>query len=232
MTTDPIIIRSKTRKRSVALSVEPDGSLRVLAPERTSLKWIKAFIDQKEGWIRRRRKELTIQEQRRPAPLKEGSFISFYGQKLRLVLTNQEEGIEGDTLKLRVSAPPTSETFSEEIKMALRLWAKQQARRLLPERVQYWAKQTGLSPTRVIITAPQKRWGSCTAKDEIRLNWQLIMASPEVADYVIVHELAHIRHKHHGPAFWRRVEKILPDYKKRQKELKVWAQNDVLSSCA
>ncbi len=232
MITDPTIIRSKTRKRSVALSVESDGSLRVLAPERTSLKWIKAFIAQKEGWIRRRRKELELREQMRPEPLKEGSFISFHGQKLRLALTDQGEGIEGDTLKLAVSAPPASETFSEELKMALRLWGKSQARRLLPERVHYWAEQTGLTPSRIIITAPQKRWGSCTAKDEIRLNWHLIMAAPEVTDYVIVHELAHIRHKHHGPAFWRRVEKILPDYKKRQKQLKLWAQNDILASCA
>jgi predicted metal-dependent hydrolase len=225
MTQEPIILRSKKRRRSAALTVEPDGSVRVLAPMRTSMKWIESFIAQKADWIRQRQDELRAR-QKNDDPLKEGARVPFQGEKLEITLSAGPQGRDGTFLRLAATAAPDSPHLSEDIALALRLWYRKEARRILPERVAYWAAKTGLSPQKVMITGPQKRWGSCSAQDEIRLNWKLILLPQDLCDYVIVHELSHIPHKHHGSAFWRKVEKIVPDCKERRKRLRDWEQTN------
>jgi predicted metal-dependent hydrolase len=91
---------------------------------------------------------------------------------------------------------------------------------LLPGRVSYFSQIMGLKPTGITITGAQKRFGSCSGKNRISFSWRL-MRYPEAAiDYVVVHELAHIRHKNHGKDFYALIESILPDYKERKKLLK------------
>lgn len=113
----------------------------------------------------------------------------------------------------RVAAHP--EPTAEEIAVL-----KQRAREILPQKVAFFAQQMGVTPTGVRITSAQHRFGSCSAKNSLCFSWRL-MRYPEAAiDYVVVHELAHIKQHNHSAAFYRVVQSVLPDYREREKLLR------------
>ena len=91
---------------------------------------------------------------------------------------------------------------------------------VIPRRVAYYAEKLGVSYGKITLRQQKTRWGSCAANGKLNFNWLLILAPPEVLDYVVVHELCHRREMNHSQAFWKEVEKILPDYRERQKWLK------------
>ncbi|MBQ7034708.1 MAG: M48 family metallopeptidase [Clostridia bacterium] len=97
---------------------------------------------------------------------------------------------------------------------------RQRAKELLPQRVAYYAPLMGVSPASVRITSAKTRYGSCSGKNAICFSLYLMEKSPRAVDYVVVHELAHIKQHNHSPAFYKEIEKILPDYRERIKELK------------
>ena len=99
---------------------------------------------------------------------------------------------------------------------------KEKALPYLTERTEYFANIMGVKPTGIKITSAKKRFGSCSGKNSICYSWRLMQYPPEAIDYVVVHELAHIVHKNHGKEFYSLIEKILPDYKKREKILKMY----------
>ena len=94
------------------------------------------------------------------------------------------------------------------------------AKALLPLRIAYFARQMGVSPARVTVTGARTRWGSCSGKGNLCFSWRLMLAGPEEIDYVVVHELAHLREMNHSPRFWALVEAVLPDHKQRRQRLK------------
>lgn len=199
------ITRSAKRKRTVALQVQPDGSVQVHAPLRTSLKWIEAFVASRARWIERRRREVQAKRQAAQLVLTPETPVPYLGAYAPLAHYCPEARGMTDPAELRTE---------------LVLWYKKQARRELPARTAAWAEKTGLKPSKVLVSAPRQRWGSCNEKNEIRLSWRLILAPPELVDYVIVHELAHIPHKNHGRSFWNCVARFLPDWQARRKALR------------
>ena len=94
------------------------------------------------------------------------------------------------------------------------------ALQVFPERVEYYARQMGVSYGRITIREQKTRWGSCSGKGNLNFNWKLTLMPPEVLDYVVVHELAHRREMNHSRDFWKIVEQVLPDYQERRKRLK------------
>lgn len=100
------------------------------------------------------------------------------------------------------------------------LQLKSKAKQIIPKRVEHFSKIMGLKPTGVKITSAQKRFGSCSGKDSLCFSYILMQYPDEAVDYVVVHELAHIKHKNHGRDFYRLIESVLPDYKQREKLLK------------
>ena len=95
-----------------------------------------------------------------------------------------------------------------------------QAKEYLPMRVDYWSDIMGLTPTDLKITSARTRFGSCSGKNSICFSWRLMQYPPEAIDYVVVHELAHIRHHNHSPAFYALIERYMPDWRERMKLLK------------
>ena len=95
-----------------------------------------------------------------------------------------------------------------------------QAREYLPMRVDYWSGIMGLTPTGLKITSARTRFGSCSGKNSICFSWRLMQYPPEAIDYVVVHELAHIRHHNHSPAFYALIKRYMPDWRERMKLLK------------
>lgn len=121
-------------------------------------------------------------------------------------------GLERQRARQAAAPPPPTE---EEIRRL-----KEQARALLPEKVAYWSRRTGLIPTGVRITAARTRYGSCSGKNSLSFSCFLMNAPEEAIDLVVVHELCHIRHKNHGPGFYALLESILPDHRQRRELLR------------
>ena len=108
----------------------------------------------------------------------------------------------------------------EIIKESMQLWYKQKAREIVIEKIEYYSKHFQTMPNSIKIKAQKTRWGSCTYKNDLALNYKLIMAPPDVLDYVVVHEMCHMEHKNHSKNFWNRVSSIMIDYKEKRNWLK------------
>lgn len=111
-------------------------------------------------------------------------------------------------------------SLQEEVRLEILLWLKKRAKAKFQRRMDFWAQHLGVRYRRLSITNAGRRWGSCSVKNDIRLNWRLIMAPLPILDYVVVHELCHVRHKNHGPHFWAQVASVMADYKARRRALK------------
>ena len=164
--------------------------------------------------IRSKRKtiELSIDDDFVPlvkAPLKMST------EDIEKFVLKHEKWIKKHVLKKREHAEKYS--LSEEEISVL----KMKALPYLTERTEYFAKIMGVKPSGIKITSAEKRFGSCSAKNSICYSWRLMQYPPEAIDYVVVHELAHIVHKNHGADFYKLIEKYLPDYKNREKLLKL-----------
>ena len=97
---------------------------------------------------------------------------------------------------------------------------RQQAKDILPDKVNAFAHQMGVQPTGITITSAKTRWGSCSGKNRLSFPYRLMLLPEPLIDYIVVHELAHIREKNHSPRFYAVVERYLPDYRERQKQLR------------
>ena len=117
--------------------------------------------------------------------------------------------------KERVEAEPTEKLTREKV-IAL----AEEALKVIPERVEYFAKVIGVTYGKITIRNQKTRWGSCSSKGNLNFNCLLMLAPPEVLDYVVVHELCHRKQMNHSKAFWLEVEKVLPNYKEVRKWLK------------
>jgi predicted metal-dependent hydrolase len=211
------IIRSK--RKTIALVVQRDGSLIVRAPLRTPEKTIRELVEQKSGWITRSREKMRstqpIQHQ-----FAEGETFPLMGKPHPLKIVKSQRAslsFEGGALLLAEKARPRArEAFTR--------WYRQMAQLLLPGRVEALAKKHGFKPAKIRITSARTRWGSCSSTGTISLTWRLVMAPPEVIDYIVVHELVHLDVKNHSKTFWNAVAALMPDYKKHVDWLKKHGQ--------
>lgn len=207
------IIRSK--RKTIALVIERDGSLIVRAPLRIPEKTIRELVQQKTDWITRGQEQMR-QNQPRQRQFNEGEILPLMGQQHPIKIVQRQRTsltFEGGVFRLSEKAQPrASEAFSQ--------WYKQMAAILLPARLEALAKKHNLRPKKVRISSARTRWGSCSTSGTISLTWRLVMAPPEVIDYVILHELAHLKHPNHSKDFWNTVAALMPDYKKHLNWLK------------
>lgn len=139
---------------------------------------------------------------------------------LRLIeqfIASHEKWIAKHREKLRRRAEFDEAHFSDEVQIQSLIT---RAKAILPEKTEYWAKIMGVTPTGVRITRAKKRFGSCSPENRIAYSYRLMAYPEEAIDYVVVHELSHIRHKNHSPDFYAFVARFLPDHKAREAILK------------
>ena len=108
---------------------------------------------------------------------------------------------------------------ADEIEKAVVTWLKKQALPHFAQRAFHFARLHQLTPPQVMLSSANSRWGSCNSRREIRFSWRLIKASPALIDYVVCHELAHLRHMNHSASFWAEVKRMCPEYEQLKKEL-------------
>ena len=213
------LVRSK--RKTLSLIVETDGTLTVRAPLRMNESDIRKFIEEKRGWIKRKQ-VVALEDARPPRQYVEGERFLYLGKEYPLCIIPAEDPRRGDgkpalvmedTFKLSASAQPQAQSYFEA-------WFKKQARTVLTERVAFFARSHKIKAGKVRISSAKTRWGSCSPKKTLSFTWRLVMAPLEIIDYVVVHELCHLEEMNHSKSFWAQVEGILPDYKARRKWLK------------
>ena len=191
----------RSRRKTLALVISREGELVVRAPLRASKAWIESFIQEKEPWIREKQAEI---HSRRDCGItgETDQLLPFRGETLTIAAASVPQvERQGALLLVPEGAGP------EEIAG----WLRKQAAEALPALLERRAKELGVSYTGFHLSEARRSWGSCTAKGAIRLSWRLLMCPPELADYVAVHELCHLRHMDHSPDFWAAVEAACPD---------------------
>jgi predicted metal-dependent hydrolase len=206
------LIRSK--RKSIALIVEADGRLVVCAPMRATRRQIEAMIAQHEGWIKTRQEAAKAAA---PAIRRYASGEEFWylGRLYGLELVEQaDEALElREKFRLRRAEAARGEAV-------FTAWYRRQARQVLCERAMALAERHGLRYEELKITSAQRRWGSCSSRGSLCFSWRLAMAPLEVIDYVVVHELAHLKVRSHAKKFWDLVGEMAPDYRERRAWLK------------
>ena len=207
----PTILRS--RRKTFSIEIRRDGSLVVRAPLRSTAAQIELILQQKAKWIQKKQEQVRAAAgaARQPRRWVEGEEILFLGKSYALHIVDSPRPLElsEGRFHLSKSAQPHAQRVFER-------WYRVQARRVLKERVELYARQNGVVYQHVRIGGARTRWGSCGAKGSLNFTWRLVMAPIEVIDYVVVHELAHLEVKNHGKAFWEKVGSLMPDYQRRR----------------
>ncbi len=220
----------RARRRSIGFMVGAQG-LSVSAPRWVSLAEIEAALREKSGWILRKLQEQRERAQRLVAAKvdwRDGSSIPFLGETVILVLDPRATGAvlhsADDTLPgvprltLHLGLPQTA--LPEQIRDAVQSWLQRQAKRIFQERCAHFAARLGVRLTRLSLSSAATRWGSASADGSVRLHWRLVHFGLPVIDYVVTHELAHLREMNHSSAFWDVVRSVLPDYERSRGALK------------
>ena len=212
----------RARRKSIGFVVGTDG-LVVSAPRWVGLGEIESALQEKARWILAKLQEQD-ERARRLATAKvewrDGTTIPFLGETVIVVLDTRSTGAvlnsSDDTLPgvprltLHVGLPQSA--APEQIRDAVQSWLQRQAKRIFEERCQHFAAQLGVRMTRLSLSSASTRWGSAGADGAIRLNWRLVHFALPSIDYVVAHELAHLREMNHSAAFWDVVRSVVPDY--------------------
>lgn len=207
----------RSRRRSVALRVDAQG-LTVQAPIRASQKWLDTILREKSGWVIA--KLLQMREHALPKLVWQDDMrLLFLGEELRItLLTGVSQAAFLCDGELMVGMP--AEYESTLLEKMVTDWYRTQAMTCFRERLAVYADKLGLSVPVMKLSNATTRWGSCSVRGELRLSWRLIKAPLAQIDYVVAHELAHLRHLDHSAAFWRVVDSVYPGYQSAQKALR------------
>lgn len=211
----------RARRRSIGFTVGADG-LSVRAPTWVTLAAVDAALREKSAWILRKLGEARERQQRLEHARivwQNGAVLPYLGAPLRVVLDPGErvagalrtagEGAEA-ARQLHIGLPGMARP--EQIRDAVQAWLMRGARQHFTERLEHFAPLLGVRWTRLRLSSAQTRWGSARADGSICLNWRLLHYPPSVIDYVVAHELAHLRVMDHSPRFWDTVRTVVPDY--------------------
>ena len=195
----------RSRRRTIGFMVDAQG-LSVRAPMRAALVDIESAMQQKSAWIL---SKLTLMRERQEQ--EQAQAIDWMAPSVNVCFLGQPTLLPASVMR----APDAAGR-----ERAAAQWLMQQARTHFSARLEVWAGLMQLQPSKLRLSSAKTRWGSASGKGVISLHWRLMQFAPEVVDYVVVHELAHLRHMNHSADFWALVKQFIPDYKARCQALK------------
>jgi predicted metal-dependent hydrolase len=215
------LLRSK--RRTIGFLIDDDG-LRVTAPKWVTVVEIELAISAKQQWIFRKINEQRDRSVRRlqpPMQWRDGAKLPYLGNELTLRIV--EHGNIGARLdegsnELRIGLPASA--TEQQLKDRVQGWLQGEAKRLFAERLEVYAEKLGVQFKSFSLSSASTQWGSCTADGRIRLNWRLMHFALPNIDYVVAHELSHLREMNHSPQFWATVQSVLPEFESARKALR------------
>lgn len=221
---DFTIQRSPRRRKTVSIIVDPNDGVLLKSPSHVCTDTLRDIAYGKGAWIIQK---LRLQcEDSCTLPEREfitGESVQYLGRNYILKVIYDPILRNGGfcRLKGKYLECVVSDKLDENICLeAIKRWYFERAKIKLEERVKYYSNIMSLTHGGILLREQKKRWASCDAEGNLRFNWQLIMAPLKLVDYIVVHELAHLRIRNHSPAFWRLVSSVLPDYEDRKEKLR------------
>jgi hypothetical protein len=214
-------LKRSSRRRSIGLRID-DRGLIVSVPRRVSEKWLHSVLQDRAHWVV---EKLGDWQARKPVETRwvDGGTVAWLGGvlELRVVCSLFADQVQrrGNELWVFVG----NNDGAAQVEQVVDRWYLQEAERLFAERVAHFAALLGVTPRAVRLSAAKTQWGCCTARGAVRLNRQLVKLPPRLVDYVVVHELAHLREMNHSAKFWGVVGSVCPDYARLRCELKAVA---------
>ena len=216
------------KRRTIGFQVGPDG-LVVSAPKWVTLGAVEAALQEKAAWVLRKLGEMQEREQRQASARiewRDGAVIPYLGASLSVQLdpshafaaVGGELNADGPSNTLRIGLP--LHATGDQIRDSVQAWLMRRAKQLFTERLDHFAPQLQVQWRKLALSNAGTRWGSARIDGSIRLNWRLIHFTPSVIDYVVVHELSHLRVMDHSPRFWDTVRAVVPDYALLRDQLK------------
>lgn len=229
------IIRSK--RTTACLRINTDGTVEVRGPRLMSDSFVREFVQSKADWIIQKRQEVAEHQSKKMTHTYQSGDVFLYlgdeyvltlvvaGRKrVELVRETMNETIVAcaqECLKYRNKLILYTTSFEpQKIEKQLKEWYKKQATEYITNRVEYFAQMIPGEYYGIVMENRKGRWGSCSSKGELTFNWRLMLAPPEIIDYVVVHELCHLKHMDHSPTYWKAVGSVFPDYMVRREWLK------------
>ena len=218
------ILTRSLRRTSITFAIDENG-LRVGAPWRASQRRIEFLLGTHARWINRKLDEW---QGRRPPPVtwQAGAIVMALGEPLTLALDPGRSVTErvGGCLHVAADVPAAPAALPAKVVA----WLRSTAEGWFKQRAAHYAPALGVPLPAIYLSNARTRWGTCHPDGRIRLNWRLIQMPPDLIDYVVVHELAHLREPNHSQRFWRWVCSVLPDYEQRRRALRSEGQRYLL----
>lgn len=221
----PYRLRRSARARRLRITVRPEG-VEVVAPSRASQREIAAFVQHHRDWVRDKVGALRqrLAHHAGPERLADGGRILFRGRWVDLDIRPRSgagaRARYADGFVVEVSEALDGERREAMVEGALRLWLRGEARADAARFIARHGPQNDLIPRALRIKEQKQLWGSCSSRGTVNLNWRLILAPAAVFEYVVVHELCHLRIRNHQPEFWQLVGRILPDFEPHRRWLR------------
>ncbi|HEY8118210.1 MAG TPA: SprT family zinc-dependent metalloprotease [Methylophilaceae bacterium] len=216
---DSIPYRLERRPRkTVGMRISADGLI-VHAPKRISHSELEYLLLTKSDWIR---KKLEARQENAVAPIQwqDGTSLLLLGNDIILNIKpdarNRAVEYQPGILQVALTTPEDEAAIAHKVLQ----WYRKQALVDFGRRLEILSAKLGVPTPPLFLSNARSRWGSCNSRGEVRLNWRLLQAPPHIINYVICHELAHLKEMNHSAKFWAVVERICPDYKRAEKEMK------------
>jgi predicted metal-dependent hydrolase len=204
-----------SKRKTVTLTVDSGCNLIVKAPKNLALSEIDNFIREKESWIKNKI-NFYGNINTKNAAVKTYKEVLCFGKKFEVVFGAAKEiTLDGDSL-----IAPLRLNDSKKFINALKRWYKENALEIFTVRTDMFCRIMKLKYEKIKINDSKKTWGSCDSNKNISYNFRTVMLPPSIIDYIIVHELSHLRHLNHSAKFWAEVAKYIPNWKEHRKVLK------------
>jgi len=212
----PLLMVHHPRARRYLLRLRPDGTVRLTIPRLGTVAAGRDFALRNVGWLEQQFQRLAARP-KTPALWNPGTEILFRGERVRIEM--EADGlIRFGTERLRIT------NAAADLRPAIEKHLRKLAGQELPPRVMELATLHGMSVSRISVRNQRSRWGSCSRRGTISLNWRLIQSPDFVRDYIILHELAHRRQMNHSEKFWQEVARLCPDYLQAERWVKEHAK--------
>lgn len=211
----------RSNRRTLGISVHPDGSIELAAPQRAAVEDILAKVAKRESWIRRQQRAFTVMNAKRGVRrFCSGATHRYLGSQYRLkIIRGASQAVKLAGGYFHVTAQRESEV---EVAELLNSWMRERAKEQFSRRVErwhQWCQRERLPTPRVVLRSMPKRWGSAHRDGRIALNPDLVRTPSVCIDYVIAHEICHLKHPSHAPAFYRLLDQLLPQWRNAKDRL-------------